>query len=74
MYILTPLLLPLRKGESAEGSENRAQRYYFLRTQQNKMHKIDVFVHKLIDLCNKEDGKCLVFTKICRIFAPILYF
>ena len=48
------------------------QRYCFLRTQQNKMHKIDSFVHKLIDLCNKEEGKCLVFTNNCINFAPIL--
>ena len=48
------------------------QRYVFLRTQQNKMHKIDFFVHKLTKLCNKEDEKCLVFSNNCTTFAPIL--
>jgi hypothetical protein len=28
------------------------QRYYFLRTQPNKMHKINGFVHRKADLCN----------------------
>ena len=37
--------------------KKRVQRYYFLRTQQNKMHKISAFVHKLRDLCNKEAVK-----------------
>jgi uncharacterized protein (DUF486 family) len=37
------------------------------------MHKISVIVHKLYNLCNKEDGKCLVFSKICTTFAPILF-
>ena len=28
------------------------QRYYFLRTQPNKLHKIGQLVHRLVDLCN----------------------
>jgi len=30
------------------------QRYYFLRTQQNKMHKNDRNVHISVVLCNKD--------------------
>ena len=33
--------------------KNRVQNYYFLRTQQNKLHKIDQNVHRLVDLCNE---------------------
>ena len=33
--------------------KNRVQRYYFLRTQPNKMHKNRPYVHKPFDLCNK---------------------
>lgn len=32
--------------------ENRPQRYYFLRTQPNKMHKNDQNVHISVVLCN----------------------
>ena len=32
--------------------KNRVQRYTFLRTQPNKMHKNREFVHKTANLCN----------------------
>ena len=34
--------------------QNRPQRYDFLRTQQNKMHKNDRNVHTSVVLCNKD--------------------
>ena len=39
--------------------QNRVQRYDFLRTQPNKMHKIHLFVHKPCVLCNKKPLKLL---------------
>ena len=37
-------------------SEKRVQRYDFLRTQPNKMHKISQVVHTLAVLCNKNSA------------------
>ena len=44
---------------------NRPQRYCFLRTQQNKMHKISEYVHKNVDLCNPF---------YLNLFCPLLVF
>ena len=38
--------------------QNRVQRYDFLRTQPNKMHKIRLVVHKPCVLCNKNPLSC----------------
>ena len=49
--------------------ENRPQRYDFLRTQPNKMHKNVAFVHKRRKLCIFFFLIHAVFRKIMRNFA-----
>ena len=41
--------------------KNRVQNYYFLRTQPNKLHKIDRNVHRLDVLCNLFDDRCFIW-------------
>ena len=42
-------------------SQKALQRYTFLRTQPNKMHKINRFVHKLRLLCNEKSSIMQIF-------------
>ena len=49
--------------------QNRLQRYYFLRTQPNKMHKNRPYVHKPFDLCNKNSELSVLNSKLFCIFA-----
>ena len=48
--------------------ENRLQNYAKYRTQPNKMHKNNPFVHKASVLCNKY----FAFRQICTIFASMI--
>ena len=49
-------------------SQKAVQRYDFLRTQPNKMHKISSFVHKVRNLCNFY----FAFRSFCIIFAGMI--
>ena len=48
--------------------ENRLQNYYFLRTQPNKLHKIDLNVHRLILLCNQFKADLTIIKSVDVLF------